>query len=55
MIEIGNTVGKKIRTIRVGMKLAILISGKFPGKIGGMVNKAFEVIVIHIRFLNIEG
>lgn len=39
--EIGEVTGKKVRLIGGIMKLAVLLSGKVPGKIGGLVNKAF--------------
>lgn len=39
--EIGEVTGKKIRLIGGIMKPAVLLGGKVPGKIGGLVNKAF--------------
>lgn len=39
--EIGEVVGKRIKLIGGIMKLAVALGGKMPGKIGGMVNKAF--------------
>lgn len=38
--EIANVSGKKIRTMKI-MKPAVYFGGKMPGKIGGLVNKAF--------------
>lgn len=38
--EIAKASGKKIRTLKI-MKPAVLLGGKMPGKIGGLVNKAF--------------
>lgn len=38
--EIANVSGKKIRTMK-SMKLAVYLGEKMPGKIGGLVNKAF--------------
>lgn len=38
--EIAKVSGKKIRTLKF-MKSAVLLGGKMPGKIGGLVNKAF--------------
>ena len=38
--EIAEVSGKKIRLVGI-MKLAVWIAGKVPGKIGGLVNKAF--------------
>lgn len=41
MVEgIANVSGKKIRTMKI-MKPAVYFGGKMPGKIGGLVNKAF--------------
>lgn len=39
--EIGEVTGKKVRLIGGIMKPAVLLGGKVPGKIGGLVNKAF--------------
>lgn len=39
--EIGEVTGKKVRLIGGIMKPAVLFGGKVPGKIGGLVNKAF--------------
>lgn len=39
--EIGEVTGKKVRLIGGIMKIAVLLGGKVPGKIGGLVNKAF--------------
>ena len=39
--EISEVVGKRIKLIGGIMKLAVALGGKMPGKIGGMVNKAF--------------
>ncbi|MFQ6844162.1 MAG: sugar transferase [Lachnospiraceae bacterium] len=39
--EIGEVSGKKVRLVGGIMKPAVWIGGKVPGKIGGMVNKAF--------------
>lgn len=39
--EISEVVGKRIKLIGGIMKLAVALDGKMPGKIGGMVNKAF--------------
>ena len=39
--EIAKVTGKKVRLVGGIMKLAVLIGGKVPGKIGGLVNKAF--------------
>lgn len=39
--EIGEVAGKKVRLIGGIMKLAVLLGGKVPGRIGGLVNKAF--------------
>lgn len=39
--EIAKVSGKKIVTIGGIMKLAVSLGGKVPGKIGGLVNKAF--------------
>lgn len=38
--EIGGVCGKKVKLMGI-MKPAVLIGGKAPGKIGGLVNKAF--------------
>lgn len=38
--EIAKVSGKKIRTLII-MKPAVLLGGKMPGKVGGLVNKAF--------------
>jgi len=38
--EIASVSGKKIGTVGI-MKLAVLLGGKMPGKIGGLINKAF--------------
>lgn len=38
--EIAKDSGKKIRTLKI-MKPAVLLGRKMPGKIGGLVNKAF--------------
>lgn len=39
--EIGEVTGKRVRLIGGIMKPAVLLGGKAPGKIGGLVNKAF--------------
>ena len=39
--EIGEVTGKRVRLIGGIMKPAVLLGGKVPGKIGGVVNKAF--------------
>lgn len=39
--EIGEVTGKKVRLVGGIMKPAVLLGGKVPGKIGGLVNKAF--------------
>ena len=39
--EISEVSGKKVRLIGGIMKLAVSLGGKVPGKIGGLVNKAF--------------
>lgn len=39
--EIAEVSGKKIRLMGGIMKLAVSVGGKVPGKIGGLVNKAF--------------
>lgn len=39
--EISEVVGKRIKLIGGIMKFAVALGGKMPGKIGGMVNKAF--------------
>lgn len=39
--EIGEVTDKKVRLIGGMMKLAVLLGGKVPGKIGELVNKAF--------------
>lgn len=38
--DIAEVSGKKVKLMRI-MKPAVLVGGKVPGKIGGMVNKAF--------------
>lgn len=38
---IGEVTGKKVRLVGGIMKPAVMIGGKVPGKIGGLVNKAF--------------
>ena len=39
--EIGEVTGKKVSLVGGIMKSAVLIGGKVPGKIGGLLNKAF--------------
>lgn len=39
--EIGAVSGKRVRLVRRIMKPAVLLGGKVPGKISGLVNKAF--------------
>lgn len=53
--KIAETSEKKIRLMGGIMRLAVLIGGKVPGKIGGLVNKAFGSSVYDKSLSQYEG
>lgn len=53
--EIGEVTGKKVVLVGGIMKPAVLLGGKVPGKIGGLVNKAFGNFVYAHEMSVYEG
>lgn len=53
--EIGEVTGKKVRLVGGIMKSAVSLGGKVPGKIGGLVNKAFGNSVYAHEVSQYEG
>lgn len=53
--EISEVTGKKVRLVGGIMKPAVLLGGKVPGKIGGLVNKAFGNSVYAHEVSQYEG